>query len=167
MAKTLDVSDTDIETMDGEQYVTFELSNETYAIEALMVKEIIELAYVTRVPNLPEFFKGVINLRGTIIPVIDTKMKFDMDPDDYKRHTCVIITEFNNTLTGLIVDAVSDVLYIPRGAISVAPSFGTTIRTDFVRGVGNIEGKLLIILDIVRVLTPEVFSNIYEAGGGV
>jgi purine-binding chemotaxis protein CheW len=167
MTKTFTASETERETMDGEQYVTFELSNETYAIEALKVREIIELAYVTRVPTLPEFFKGVINLRGTIIPVIDTKMKFGMGSDDYRRHTCVIITEFQNCLTGLIVDAVSDVLHISKGSISAASSFGTTIRADFLRGLGNIGGKLLIILDIDRVLTPEVPSYINEAGGGI
>lgn len=166
MTRALTTSAFDEQVTEGEQYVTFELRNETYAMEASKVREIIELAQVTRVPNLPEFFKGVMNLRGAIIPVIDTKMKFGMAAEDYKKHTCIIVAEFRSGMSGLIVDAVSDVLYIAKGSIATAPSFGTTINADFVKGLCKVGEKLMIVLDIDRILTQEETSLIKENAGG-
>ncbi|MEW6115424.1 MAG: chemotaxis protein CheW [Nitrospirota bacterium] len=137
----------------GRQYVTFCLNEELYAIEALVVQEIIELGAITKVPHLPDFFKGVINLRGTIIPVVDLKMKFAMHSGEYKKHTCVIVTEFSGGTIGLIVDAVSDVLSLANEDISDTPSFGAHITTDFMKGMSRMDGNLAIILDIEKVLS--------------
>jgi purine-binding chemotaxis protein CheW len=143
------------QVIEGQQYVTFNLNDEEYAIDAINVQEIIEMANITKIPHLPEFFKGVINLRGTIIPVVDLKQKFGMRSEGYQKHTCVIITEFSAGVMGVIVDAVSDVLYLSDESISSAPSFGTKIRTDFIKGMGKVGNRLVIILDVDKVLTEE------------
>lgn len=143
---------------EGQEYVTFSLNEEEYAFDALNVREIIEFGNVTKVPHLPDFFKGVINLRGTIIPVIDLKQKFGMESENYQKHTCVIITEFSKGVMGVIVDAVSDVIYLSDESISSTPSFGTKIRTDFIKGMGKVEDRLVLVLDVDKVLTEEEAS---------
>lgn len=147
----------------GQEYVTFSLNDEMYAIPALNVREIIEMANITKVPHLPVFFKGVINLRGTIIPVVELKQKLDIVYDGNKKHTCIIITEFSGGVMGLVVDAVSDVLNISSELISSTPSFGTTINTEFIRGMGRVNSNLVIILDVDRVLSDEEKKSIDEA----
>lgn len=137
------------------QYVTFLLNNERYAVEALHVQEIVELSGITRVPHLPDFLKGVINLRGTIIPVVDLKTKFGMASGEYQKHTCVIVTEFSGGVMGVIVDAVSDVLHLPETSVEAAPSFGPKIRTDFIAGLGKVADQLAIILNMEKVLSAE------------
>jgi purine-binding chemotaxis protein CheW len=139
----------------GQEYVTFSLNDEEYAFDALNVREIIEFGNVTKVPHLPDFFKGVINLRGTIIPVVDLKQKFGMESGNYQKHTCVIVTEFSKGVMGVIVDAVSDVMYLADESISSTPSFGTKIRTDFIKGMGKVGDRLVLILDVDKVLTEE------------
>ncbi|MCL4536126.1 MAG: chemotaxis protein CheW [Nitrospirae bacterium] len=150
------------QVIEGQQYVTFDLNDEEYAVDALKVQEIIELANITKVPHLPEFFKGVINLRGTIIPVVDMKLKFGMNGGDTQKHTCVIVTEFSGGVMGLIVDSVSDVLHMPEESIAATPSFGTHIKTDFIKGMGKVNDRLVLVLDIDRVLTEEEASVISE-----
>jgi len=156
------------ENIEQSQYVTFSLNDENYGIDALSVQEIIELTNITRVPHLPSFMKGVINLRGTIIPVIDLKTKFNMKTGSYKKHTCIIVTEFKNTLMGLIVDDVFDVINIPSSSIMPAPEFGTRIRTDFIKGLIRVKGednggeKLIILLDINKVISEEEAVIIQE-----
>jgi purine-binding chemotaxis protein CheW len=139
----------------GQEYVIFSLNEEEYAFDALNVREIIEFGNVTKVPHLPDFFKGVINLRGTIIPVVDLKQKFGMESGGYQKHTCVIVTEFSKGVMGVIVDAVSDVMYLPDESISSTPSFGTKIRTDFIKGMGKVGNRLVLMLDVEKVLTEE------------
>jgi purine-binding chemotaxis protein CheW len=156
------------ENIEQSQYVTFSLNDENYGIDALSVQEIIELTHITRVPHLPSFMKGVINLRGTIIPVIDLKTKFNMKTGPYKKHTCIIVTEFKDTLMGLIVDDVFDVINIPNSSIMPAPEFGTRIRTDFIKGLIRVNGedngreKLIILLDINKVISEEEAVIIQE-----
>lgn len=149
---------------DGQQYVTFKLNDEEYAIDALKVQEIVELGSITTVPNLPEFFKGVINLRGTIIPVIDLKARFGMKNDGPVKHPCVIITEFSGGVMGLIVDSVSDVISIDEKGISNSPDFGPGVRTDFLKGMGRVNDRLILILDTERVFS-EREMNILKEGG--
>lgn len=151
------------------EYVTFYLGNEMYAVQALSVQEIIELTNITKVPHLPEFIKGVINLRGTIIPVIDLKLKFGMGSFEYRTHSCIIVTEFSDGVTGLIVDSVSDVVNMTDESIKPAPSFGTKIKTEFIKGVANIEEKLAIVLDAEKILSDEEAVLAAEAGasGGI
>jgi purine-binding chemotaxis protein CheW len=138
-----------------EQYVTFSLNDEEYALNALNVREILELTQITRVPHLPEFLRGVINLRGAIIPVLDLKRRFGMKAGSDKKRACIIVTGYSAGLKGIIVDAVSDVLHIPEESISYPPSFGSQIRTDFIRGIGRTDGKILLILDAETLLTSE------------
>lgn len=146
----------------GQEYVTFSLNEEEYAFDALNVREIIEFGNITKVPHLPDFFKGVINLRGTIIPVIDLKQKFRMESGNYQKHTCVIVTEFSKGVMGVIVDAVSDVMYLADESILSTPSFGTKIRTDFIKGMGKVGDRLVLILNVDKVLTEEEASIISE-----
>lgn len=155
--------------LEQSQYVTFSLNDEIYGIDALSVQEIIELTNITRVPHLPEFMKGVINLRGTIIPVVDLKTKFNMKTGPYKKHTCIIVTEFKDSLMGLIVDDVFDVISIARSSIQPPPEFGTNIRTDFIRGLLRSGDKLIIILDIDKVLSEEetgIVQGVLKGQGG-
>ncbi|HEX8949097.1 MAG TPA: chemotaxis protein CheW [Dissulfurispiraceae bacterium] len=155
MAEALSAARSDGRTGEIQEYVTFCLNEEMYAMDALQVQEIIELANITKVPHLPGFLKGVINLRGTIIPVVDLKMKFGMDVGEYRKHTCVIVTEFSGGVMGVIVDSVSDVMHMPAEAIAATPSFGTRIRTDFIRGMGRIGDNLVLVLDVDRVLSDD------------
>lgn len=148
---------------DGQEYVTFYLNEELYAFEALRVQEIIELTNVTKIPHLPGYLKGVINLRGTIIPVVDLKHKFDMGSGEYRKHTCIIVTEFSGGVMGLIVDAVSDILNLARESISETPSFGTKINTDFIAGLGRVGDNLVLVLDVDKVLSQEEATVLAQA----
>ncbi len=149
----------------GQEYVSFTLNDELYAMDALNVQEIIELSNVTKVPHLPEYLKGVINLRGTIIPVVDLKMKFGMESGDAHKHTCVIVTEFPGGVMGLIVDAVSDVLHMAESSITQAPSFGARVRTDFLKGMGKVGDRLVLVLYIDKVLSDEESAMVAEMAG--
>lgn len=148
----------------GNEYVTFSLNAELYAFDALQVQEIIELTTVTKVPHLPGHLKGVINLRGTIIPVIDLKQKFGMEGcGEYRRHTCIIVTEFSAGVMGLIVDTVSDIMNIPSSSISPPPDFGTSINTEFLAGMAKTGDSLVLILNVDRVLTDEESHVVAQA----
>lgn len=147
----------------GREYVTFSLNAESYAFDALQVQEIIELTTVTKVPHLPGHLKGVINLRGTIIPVIDLKQKFGMEgAGDYRKHTCIIVTEFAGGVMGLIVDTVSDIMNIAAGDISPAPDFGTRINTEFIAGMARTGETLVLLLNVDKVLTDEESAEVAQ-----
>ncbi len=161
MTQILSARETEGRT-ENQEFVTFSLNNEMYAISALNVQEIIELTSITKVPHLPYYFKGVINLRGNIIPVVDLKHKFGMTSEGYRRHTCIIVTEFSGGIMGLVVDAVSDVLHISEELLLAPPSFGVNINTDFIKGMGKVNDNLVIVLDVERVLTEEEVSIISE-----
>lgn len=138
------------------KYLTFALGHEEYGLEILGVREIIGLMDITAVPQVPQYVKGVINLRGKVIPVIDLRLKFGMEMIKYTNETCIIVLNVNNTLMGIIVDRVCEVLDIIRDNIEPAPSFGTRINTDFITGMGKIGDKVKILLDIEKVLTEDV-----------
>lgn len=154
-----------VATNTGQEYVTFTLNDEMYAFDALRVQEIIELTTVTKVPHLPGYLKGVINLRGTIIPVVDLKQKFGMASGEYKKHTCIIVTEFSQGVMGLIVDTVSDILNIQSQSISNTPDFGTSINTEFIAGMSKCGDALLLLLDVDRVLTEEEATVVEQQFG--
>lgn len=154
-------SNTAEQTDSGQEYVTFTLNDELYAFDALNVQEIIELAGVTKVPHLPSYLKGVINLRGTIIPVVDLKEKFGMQGGEYKKHTCIIVTEFSRGVMGLIVDTVSDILNMSPKDLSAAPDFGASINTDFIAGMGKAGDTLVLVLDVDKVLS-EAEASVLE-----
>lgn len=147
------------------KYLTFVLGDEEYGLEILKVREIIGLMDITTVPQTPEFIKGVINLRGKVIPVIDLRLKFGMPEAEPTEETCIIVVDINTTLMGILVDTVSEVLDIAQGEIEPAPAFSDDIQTEFILGMGKIKGKVKILLDISRVLSPEELVHVVSTGG--
>ena len=139
------------------KYLTFRLDNEEYGLEILKVREIIGLMDITSVPKTPDYVRGIINLRGSVIPVLDLKKKFDMGATEDTEETCVIVVEVtlgdNKVMMGTIVDAVSEVLEIKENEIEDAPAFGTNVNTKFILGIGKIKDEVKILLDIDEVLT--------------
>ena len=148
------------------QFLTFELAAEIYAINILFIREIIEYGNLTQVPMVPDFIAGVINLRGSVVPVIDLSSRFGRSETLITKRTSIVIIEIssNNEMLeiGIMVDIVNEVLEIGADAIEDAPSFGASIRTDFIAGMGKIDGKFLIILDVERVLSLEELSVVSE-----
>jgi len=152
--------------MEG-KYLTFMLDEEEYGIGILKVKEIIGMMPVTTVPQTPRFVKGVINLRGKVIPVVDLRLKFGMKAIDYTERTCIIMVEIaseNGTLQiGNVVDAVSEVLNIRGEDVEETPSFGSTLNTGYILGMAKIEGGVKILLDIDKVLTGAEMETLSAA----
>ena len=146
-------------TMKTGKYLTFTLADEEYGIGILKVKEIIGMMAITSVPRTPDFVKGVINLRGKVIPVIDLRVKFGMPAIDYTDRTCIIVVEIDaDDMTiqiGIVVDSVSEVLNIKEEEIENAPSFGTTLNTDYILGMAKIDSGVKILLDIDKVLSAK------------
>lgn len=149
-----------------QQYLTFTLGGEMFAVAILNVKEIIEYGTVTEIPMMPGFIRGVINLRGAVVPVIDLSCRFGGKATEVARRTCIIIIEMTEGDTkqdiGVMVDAVSEVLEIAAGEIEPSPSFGAKIRTDFISGMGKVNGKFVIILDVARVLSVEEIAMLTQ-----
>jgi purine-binding chemotaxis protein CheW len=149
---------------DQQQYLTFMLGGETYAMGILAIKEIIEYGDLTEVPRMPEFIRGVINLRGAVVPVIDLSSRFGKPASKVTRRTCIVITEVTGEHgqqdVGVMVDAVNAVLDIPPQEIEPAPSFGANIRADFIRGMGKVNGKFVIIIHIQHVLDINDMSDL-------
>lgn len=150
------------------KYLTFALSDEEYGISILKVKEIIGMMPITTVPQTPEFVKGVINLRGKVIPVMDLRLKFGMDEIEYTERTCIIVVEIAGSsgtiLMGIVVDSVSEVLNIKGDDIEDAPTFGTSLDTEYISGMAKIEGGVKILLDIDRVLSAMEITSLENVG---
>jgi purine-binding chemotaxis protein CheW len=153
------------------KYLTFALGPEEYGLEILKVREIIGYMEITAVPQTPEHVKGVINLRGQVIPVIDLRAKFGMEIAEVTEQTCIIVVEIargnRNFSTGIVVDRVQEVLDIAGEDIEEAPQFGSSVNTDFILGMGKIGDSVKILLDIDKVLAGtdfEKFSGISEKG---
>ena len=147
--------------LDG-KFLTFVLGDEIYGIEILKAREIIGLMDITTVPQTPDYMKGVINLRGKVIPVIDLRMKFSMKKGERTQETCVIVVEVNGTSIGVIVDSVSEVSDITGAEIEDAPNFGQGIDTSFIMGLGKVRDKIIILLDIETVLSTEELEMVEE-----
>jgi len=151
-----------------QQYLTFMLSGETYAIGILRIKEIIQYGQLTEVPRMPDFIRGVINLRGAVVPVIDLSARFGKASTAIGRRNCIIIIEVmmgeETQNIGVMVDAVNAVLEIPADEIEPAPTFGANIRADFIAGMGKINGKFVIILNIQHVLSMDDMAALATAG---
>ena len=149
------------------KYLTFSLNNEEYGIGILKIKEIIGMMPITTVPQTPEFVKGVINLRGKVIPVVDLRLRFGMDTIDYTERTCIIVVEIEGesgtVMIGIVVDAVSEVLNIKGEDIEETPTFGTKLNTEYILGMAKMEGGVKILLDIDRVLSAEEVSALEKA----
>jgi len=134
------------------KYLTFVLNKEQYGVEILKVREILVVLPITPVPQTPHFVKGVINLRGKVIPVVDTRLKFGMSETEHTNETCIIVVDVNSTMMGMIVDTVKEVLDITEDKIEDPPNFGSSIDSGLIRGLGKIGDKVNILLDIDRVL---------------
>ena len=152
-----------------QQYLTFLLSGEMFAIAILNIKEIIEYGSLTEVPMMPGFIRGVINLRGAVVPVVDLSSRFGRSRTEVSRRTCIVIIEVENGDEkhdiGVMVDSVSEVLEIPRSEIEPPPAFGAKIRVDFMQGMGKVAGKFVIILNANKVLSVDELSMLGEAAG--
>lgn len=163
----LETVSTEAVSSNGRQYLTFMLNGETFAIGILAIKEIIEYGNLTSVPMMPGFIRGVINLRGAVVPVVDLQARFGRDPAGISRRTCIVIIEIEAAGeaqdVGIMVDAVNEVLEIADSEVEESPSFGTRIRTDFIKGMGKVNGKFVIILDLNRVLALEELAAVAAA----
>jgi len=149
------------------KYLTFSLAREEYGIGILKIREIIGMMPVTSVPQTPEYVKGVINLRGKVIPVADLRLRFGMEAIDYTDRTCIIVVEIAGQVgtiqIGIVVDAVSEVLNIKGEEIEDTPTFGTNLDTDYILGMAKMEGGVKILLDIDMVLSAEEISVLEKA----
>ncbi len=149
------------------KYLTFTLAEEEYGVGILKIKEIIGMLPITSVPQTPDFVKGVINLRGKVIPVMDLRLRFGMVSIDYTERTCIIVVEISGQagtiLVGIVVDAVSEVLNIKGDDIEKTPTFGTKLNTDYILGMAKMEGGVKILLDIDQVLSSDELSMLSEA----
>ena len=156
-----ELTDYGVETImdkDG-KYLTFSLADEEYGLGILKVKEIIGMMPVTSIPRTPEYVKGVINLRGKVIPVLDLRLRFGIAASDYTERTCIIVVEIQKgggaIMVGIVVDSVSEVLNIKGEEIEATPTFGAKLNTDYILGMAKVENRVKILLDIDRVLSEE------------
>lgn len=154
---------------EGGQYLTFLLGGEMYAIDILNIKEIIEYGQVTEVPMMPAFIRGVINLRGRVVPVVNLLARFGKPSSEITKRSCIVIIEAGaeeeRQDIGIVVDSVSEVLDIPAGEIEPAPSFGAKIRSDFISGMGKVNGKFVVMLSVNKVLSVEEMAMLATVGG--
>ncbi len=169
MAELTETMDQAVKAIAGkdDKYLTCTLADEEYGIGILKIKEIIGMMSITTVPQTPGFVKGVINLRGKVIPVIDLRLRFGMDAIDYSERTCIIVVEIEGSSgtvqIGIVVDAVSEVLNVNAEDIEETPTFGAKLNTDYILGMAKMEGGVKILLDIDRVLSGEEIELLEKA----
>jgi purine-binding chemotaxis protein CheW len=169
MAKLAETIDQAIGVMSDREgkYLTFALAGEEYGISILKIKEIIGMMPITTVPQTPDFVKGVINLRGKVIPVVDLRLRFGMERINYTERTCIVVVEISGgagtVMIGVVVDSVSEVLNIKAGEIEETPTFGTKLETDYILGMAKVQGGVKILLDIDRVLSRDEVALIKKA----
>jgi len=143
----------DFDSKEVLQLVTFRLGNEEFSLDILKVQEIIRHMDLTRVPKTPEFVDGVINLRGRVIPVLDLRKRFGLPKDENTNETRIIVVDVDNRTVGLKVDAVSEVLRLPADTVEPPPAIVTGVESEYIKGVGKLDGRLLILLDVAKILT--------------
>ncbi|WP_129648610.1 chemotaxis protein CheW [Peristeroidobacter agariperforans] len=167
MSKTAEIVDDAERRHDLNQYLTFVLGRETFALGILSIKEILEYSAPTEIPMMPAFIRGVVNLRGAAVPVVDLCARFGRPSAAVTKKTCIVIVETRvedeSHVIGVVVDAVNEVLEIPGTEIEPAPSFGASIRADFIEGMGKVRGKFVIILAANRVLCVEEMEMLTHA----
>jgi purine-binding chemotaxis protein CheW len=147
----------------GSQFLTFNLGEELYGVDILRVQEIKGYTAVTKIPNTPSYIKGVLNLRGTIVPIVELRTKFGMPTIEYTMFTVIIVVVVKEKVMGLVVDAVSDVLDIDKKEVQAPPNFGARINVSFMNGIGKSGDKLVTLLDIDRMLSGEDFQGAVAA----
>lgn len=164
---TLDADQLALNGDDIHQYLTFVLGGEVYGVSILVIREILEYQEPTSVPMMPDFIRGVINLRGSVVPVVDLSLRLGKQSSEVGKRTCVVIIEISHEeekmQIGVVVDAVNEVLDIAPENIEAAPSFGAKIRTDFISGMGKIDDHFVVLLNIDHVLSVEELSMIDQA----
>ncbi|QEM83792.1 chemotaxis protein CheW [Halomonas binhaiensis] len=141
--------------LNHQEFLVFSLGDEEYAIDILKVQEIRGYENVTRIANAPNFIKGVTNLRGTIVPIVDLRIKFALERVAYDGQTVVIVTNVGQRVIGIVVDSVSDVMTLLPEQIKPAPEFGSTLSSDYLNGLGCLDDRMLVLVDIERLLTSE------------
>ena len=148
------------------QFLTFKLGDEVFALDITKVREVLDFTTVTKVPRTPEFMRGVINLRGSVVPVVDLRLKFGMTKTESSVNTCIIITEVtvdnDTTILGALADSVQEVLDLEPGSIAPAPKIGTKLRTEFIKGMGKRDDRFIIILDIDKVFSSDELSLVRQ-----
>lgn len=151
------------------KYLTFRLGDEEYGLEILKVQEIIQLQSITRIPRTPNCVRGVINLRGKVIPVVDLRAKFGLGAAEDTERTCIIVVQIRSgeslLVIGILIDEVREVLDIRSESIEEAPDFGSSVDTEFILGMGKVNGAVKILLDIDKVLTSDDLKSLRAAAG--
>jgi len=152
------------------QYLTFKLDEEVFSVDISKVREVLDFTTVTKVPQTPDFMRGVINLRGSVVPVVDLRLKFGMSRTEKTVNTCVIIVEINIegevTVLGALADSVQEVIDLEPDQIEPAPKIGTRLRTDFITGMGKRENQFIMILDIDKIFSSEEIAVVQGASSG-
>src|ERR1700749_3013064 len=152
------------------QYLTFKLGNEVFGIDVAKVREVLDFTTITAIPRTPDFMSGVINLRGSVVPVVDLRLCFQMTKTERTRNTCIVVVEVmlenEATVIGALADSVEEVIDLEPEQIQPAPRIGTQIRTDFIKGMGKREAQFIMILDIDRVFSAEELSAVRTAEAG-
>jgi len=159
------------EIIETTQYLTFKLEKEVFALDISKVREVLDSAPITKLPRTPEFVRGVINLRGNVVPVVDMRLKFGMTKTKNTLNTCIIIVEINldgeTTVLGALADALQEVIELGAGQIEPAPKIGTKLKTDFIQGMGKRDGGFIIILDTDRVFSADELSLLQDISEGI
>jgi len=155
------------EIIETTQYLTFKLDEEIFALDIAKVREVLDYTTITKVPRTPEFMRGVINLRGSVVPVVDMRLKFGMTKTDKTVNTCIIIVEITlvgeTVVLGALADAVHEVIELEPEQIEPAPKIGTRLKTDFIRGMGRRNDAFIILLDIDKVFSSDELSLVQDA----
>ena len=153
--------------MEITQYLTFKLNHEVFALDITKVREVLDFTTITKVPRTPEFMRGVINLRGSVVPVVDLRLKFGMTKTEKTVNTCIIITEVElegeTTILGALADSVQEVIDLMPDHIEPAPKIGTHLNTEFIKGMGKQNERFIIILDINKVFSAEEIALVQGA----
>ncbi len=157
------MNETEISMVEAEeQLVIFELANEVYGVDIGRVQEIIRMTSITKLPRAPEFVEGVINLRGKVIPVVDLKKRFGLEEGERGRSSRIVVVDVGQQTLGMVVDGVSEVLRINRSAIEPPSPVVTTIESDYIRGIAKLEARLIILLDLDKVLSWDERRKLME-----
>jgi len=169
MLATTDKTEKSTRAVPG-KYLTFVLGNESYGVEVLKIREIIRMQNITSVPQMPDYVKGVINLRGKVIPVVDLRLKFKLSKIETTERTCIVVVQVRlasgtSPQMGLIVDAVEEVINIVSADIEDTPEFGTKLNTDYILGMAKVKGVVKTLLDIDRVVAAETIEQMRAAIG--
>lgn len=153
-----------VEELESTQYLTFKLDEEVFALDVAKVREILEESSITKVPQTPDFMRGVINLRGSVVPVIDLRLKFGMSRTEKTVNTCIIVVEVqleNEVIVlGALADSVQEVIEMEQNQIEEAPHIGSRLNTDYIKGMGKLDGRFIMILDIDRVFSDDELETV-------